>query len=71
MFFGIAGARVALVGGLARPRSAPSPLAHEAILLADPRLVLKPDLDRLPFGDASQVGAQDGGEVFLNASIVR
>ncbi len=65
------GALVALVGGLARPRSAPGPLAHEAVLLADPGLVLEPELDRLSLGDAGQVGAQGGGEVFLNASIVR
>ena len=59
------------IGGLARPRSAPRPLPHEAVLLADPRLVLEPDLDRLSPGDAGQVGSQGGGEVFLNASIVR
>ncbi len=65
------GAFVALVSGLARPRSASRPLPHEAVLLADPGLVLEPDLDRLSTGDAGQVGAQGGREVFLNASIVR
>ncbi len=65
------GAFVALVGGLARPRSASRPLPHEAVLLADPGLVLEPDLDRLSLGDAGQVGAQGGREVFLNSSIVR
>ena len=30
-----------------------------------------PDLDRLSLGDAGQVSAQGGGEVFLNSSIVR
>jgi hypothetical protein len=65
------GALVALVGGLARPRSASRPLPHEAVLLADPGLVLEPDLDRLSLGDAGQVSAQGGGEVFLNSSIVR
>src|SRR5829696_6864107 len=37
------GALVALVGGLARARAAPRPLAHEAVLLADAGLVLEPD----------------------------
>src|SRR5271168_3575197 len=37
---------IALVGGLSRPRSAPGPLANEAVLLADPGLILEPDLDR-------------------------
>src|SRR5215207_2418354 len=41
------GALVALVGGLARARAAPRPLAHEAVLLADAGLVLEPDLDGL------------------------
>jgi hypothetical protein len=47
------GVFVTLVGGLARPGSSPRPLPHDAVLLADARLVLKPDLDRSPFG---QVG---------------
>ena len=64
------GALVALVGGLARPRSAPGPLPHEAVLLADPRLVLEPDLDGLARREAAQMGFQRGREVFLNASIV-
>ena len=40
-------ALIALVGGLAWPRSSSCPLPYEAVLLADPRLVLEPDLDRL------------------------
>ena len=64
------GAFVALVGGLARPRSAPRPLAHEAVLLADAGLVLEPDLDRLVLGDAREMGAQRRREVFLNAATV-
>ena len=39
------GALVALVGRLPRPRAAPGPLPDEAVLLADPGLVLEPDLD--------------------------
>jgi len=39
------GAFKTLVGWLARPRSAPRPLAHNSVLLADPRLVLEPNLN--------------------------
>jgi hypothetical protein len=46
-------------------------LPHQAILLADAGLVLEPDLDRLAGCYVAQVGSQRGGEVFLNASIVR
>ena len=63
-------ALIALVGGLAWPRSSSCPLPYEAVLLADPRLVLEPDLDGLALRNASQVGAQRSGEVFLNTSIV-
>ena len=57
------GALVTLVGRLARPRAAPRPLPHEAVLLADAGLVLEPDLDRLAFGDVGQMRLQRGGEV--------
>ena len=40
------GTLVTLVGRLARSRSASSPLADEAVLLADASLVLEPDFDR-------------------------
>jgi hypothetical protein len=46
-------------------------LPHQPVLLADAGLVLKPDLDGLAGRDAGQVSSQRGGEVFLNASIVR
>ncbi len=49
------GALVALVGRLSRPRSASRPLPHEAVFLADPCLVLEPDLDRLPGGNVAQM----------------
>ena len=65
------GALVALVGGLARPGSAPRPLPHKAILLADPGLVLEPDLDGLSRCEVTQMGSQCAGEIFLKASIVR
>ena len=58
------GVVIALVGGLAWPRSAPGPLADEAVLLADPGLVLKPDLDRLALPDAVEMGVQRAGKFF-------
>jgi hypothetical protein len=62
------GAVVALVFGLARPRSFARPQAREAVLLADPRLVLEPDLDRRIPAQVASVGGERGGEVFMNAS---
>ena len=61
------GALVALVCGLGRPRAAPRPLPDEAVLLADPRLVLEPDLDLLLARHARKVGSERAREVFLNA----
>lgn len=63
------GTLIALIGRLARPCSAPRPLTHQAILLADPGLVLEPDLDRPAPGHARQVRLQGFGEVFLYAAI--
>lgn len=40
------GVFVALIRGLTGPRSSPSPLPDEAVLLADARFVLEPDFDR-------------------------
>ena len=62
---------VALVGWLCGPRSAPGPLVHEAVLLADPGLVLEPDFDRRRLGDAFEMSLQRAWEVFLNASTIR
>ena len=64
-------ALVALIGGLARPRSSPGPLTHEAVLLADAGFVLKPDLDRRRRRQAVEMGAQRAREVFLKASTIR
>jgi hypothetical protein len=44
------GVVVALIGGLPWPRSAPGPLSDEAVFLADPSLILKPDFDRRGLG---------------------
>ena len=65
------GVLVALVGGLARPRSALGPLPDLAVLLADAGLVLEPDFDRRRLRQAVEMGAQRAREVFLNASTIR
>ena len=59
------GVLVALVGGLTRTRSPPRPLAHEAVLLADARFVLKPDFDRRVRRKDGQMRLQCRFEVFL------
>ena len=65
------GVVVALIGGLSWSRSAPGPLADEAVLLADPGFVLEPDFDRRRLGRPFQMGLQRAREVFLNASTIR
>ena len=61
---------IALIGRLERPRAALRPLPDEAVLLADPRLVLEPDLDRLALGYTREVGCERAREVFLKAAMV-
>jgi len=65
------GVVIALVGRLARSRSALGPLAHEAVLLADPGLVFKPYLDGRRLGDALEMSFRAAREVFLNVSTIR
>jgi hypothetical protein len=65
------GVVVALVGRLARSRSALGPLAHETILLADPGLVFKPDFHRRRLRHSFQMSLQRAREIFLNASTIR
>lgn len=62
------GVFVALVGRQARARAGSGPDAGAAILLAEPGLVLEPDLDPLFLGQMAYVGCERAGEVFLNAS---
>jgi hypothetical protein len=62
---------IALVGRLPWPRSAPGPLPNLAVLLADARLVLKPNLDRRCLGQAFEMSLQRARKVFLNASTIR
>ena len=59
------GVLVALIGGLARPRAAFRPLPHEAVLLSDARLVLKPDFDGRFLRQMGKVRFQSRCEVFL------
>jgi hypothetical protein len=62
---------VTLVGGLSGPRSAPGPLADEAVLLPNPGFILEPDLDRRGFRQSFETGLQRTREVFLNPSTIR
>jgi hypothetical protein len=64
------GVFIPLVGWLTRPRSAPCPLPNLAVLLADARFVLEPNLDRLAFWYVGEMRVQRGREVFLNAAMV-
>jgi hypothetical protein len=61
---------VSLVSRLCGPRSAPGPLANEAVLLADPGLVLEPYLDRRRLGQTVEMSFQRAWEIFLNASTI-
>ena len=62
------GALVALVGRLDRPRAAPGPLAHEAVLLADAGLVLEPYLDPLTAGYVADMGVKRAGKVLWDGA---
>ena len=52
---------------LARPRSSPCPLTHEAVFLADVGLILEPDLDRRRRRQAIEMGAQRARGVFFES----
>ena len=65
------GVVVALVGGLPWPRSTLGPLADKAVLLADPGLILEPDLDRRCLRQPFEMSLQRAREVFLNPSTIR
>ena len=61
---------VTLISRLGGSCATLGPLADETILLADPRLVLKPDFDLPAFGYAREVRAKRPGPVFLKAAMV-
>src|SRR6201996_8032278 len=60
------GVVIALIGGLSGSRSAPGPLADEAVLLADPGFVLEPDFDRRRLGQPFEMSFQRAREVLWN-----
>ena len=62
---------IALVGRLARSRSALGPLPNLPVLLADPGLVLYPYLDGRRLRQSFEMGLQRAREVFLKASMIR
>ena len=61
---------VALIGGLARSGSAPRPLPYDAVLLADARLVLEPQLYRRAVRNVLQMCVERVREVFLKAAMI-
>jgi hypothetical protein len=63
------GIRVALIGGLTRPRSTPRPLTNDAVLLADAGFVLPPDFDGFAFRQVGQMRLQRARKVFLYAAM--
>ncbi len=65
------GVFVALVGGQARAASLLRPKPDAAVLLAEPGLVLEPDLDALVLGQMAYVGCERAREVFLKPSSTR
>lgn len=65
------GIGVALVGGQAGACAGLGPDPRTAILLPQPGLVLKPDLDGFALGQACYVAFERAGKVFLKASITR
>jgi hypothetical protein len=60
---------VALILGLAWPRSLLGPLIDEAVLLSDPHLVLEPDLNRRFRREFGHDRRDLRRKVFLNAAI--
>ena len=62
------GVLVALIGGQARSASLLRPKPDAAVLLAEPGLILEPDLDARVLGQMAYVGRERAREVFLNPS---
>lgn len=64
------GIGITLVGGLPWPCAPFCPLPDNSILLAEPRFILEPDLNRSVCRQMVEMGVQGRREVFLNAAIV-
>lgn len=60
---------IALISGQAWSRAFSGPNANSSVLLADPRFILKPQLDRLALWQICYVGCKRVGKVFLKASM--
>ncbi len=65
------GVLVALVGRQARAASLLRPKPDAAVLLAEPGLILEPNLDALVLGQMAYVRGERAREVFLNPSSTR
>ena len=63
--------QISVVVSLVSRLCGPGPLANEAVLLADPGLVLEPYLDRCRLGQTVEMSLQRAWEIFLNASTIR
>ena len=63
------GILIALIGRLAWSGATPRPLPDKTVFLPDAGLVLPPEFNPPASGQMPGVGAQDRGEVFLNASM--
>ena len=63
------GVLIALIGRQTGPCTLACPDADASILLANPRFILEPDLDRGIFRQLGYVCSERVGEVFLKASI--
>ncbi len=60
---------IALISRQAWSRAFPGPNANPPVLLADPRFVLKPQLDRLALWQICYMGCKRVGKVFLKVSM--
>jgi hypothetical protein len=65
------GVVVALIGRQAGPRAGLGPQPGAAILLAEPGLILEPNLDALVLGQMAYMRGERAREVFLNPSSTR
>ncbi len=65
------GILIALIGWLPRPGSLFRPYTRLAVLLAQPRFILKPHFDWFASRQVAGMSLERQGEVFLNVSMTR